>query len=517
MKIYIYIHVCCINNWKQVFTELHSNIHKSGLYKIITSIKCNILSTDDHDMLFFNNLHDSKIEILGIHNDLSVYETPTINMLYDHSWKEEFYVLYLHTKGVRHNNTNINVIDWINFLMYFNIKRYETCVKNLLEYDTVGVNLHIADETAPTHYSGNFWWSKSEYIRKLGKCVYTHYTSPEMWITEKDIGKNLCLWKSNVNHYNERYEEDIYTKFNMKIYYGVYDCVIDITDVCLSKFTQNNIISIPIGDVNRASHFTDPAFGVVKKIFLYHNEIITEYDEYTKIEINTLNNTLVVNSENDIIRKLLVIHSKIHLKHGCFYDEFPEQKMSAMYFTGKEKVLEIGANVGRNSLIIASLLKESANLVSLECDNHIAEQLTENRNANNFSFHIENSALSNRKLIQKGWNTIPSDILLEGYNWVNTISLNNLKAKYNIAFDTLVLDCEGAFYYILMDMPEILDNIKLIIMENDYLETDKKEFIDKVLAKKHFYVDYSAPLLDIYAGYTGPCVNNFYEVWKRVV
>jgi FkbM family methyltransferase len=191
--------------------------------------------------------------------------------------------------------------------------------------------------------------------------------------------------------------------------------------------------------------------------------------------------------------------------------------MAARYLEGHEKVLEIGANIGRNSLIIASLLEDSKNLVSLECDVNIAKQLAENRDLNNLGFHIENSALSNRKLIQKGLDTIPSDVLIEDYNWVDTISLVDLKAKYNIVFDTLVLDCEGAFYYILMDMPEILDNINVIIMENDYWNEDNKKYIDDVLMKNRFYVDYSAPLLDIYAGYTGPYVNNFYEVWKRVV
>jgi len=58
--------------------------------------------------------------------------------------------------------------------------------------------------------------------------------------------------------------------------------------------------------------------------------------------------------------------------------------------------------------------------------------------------------------------------LLNGYKWVKTITYDDLKLKYKINFDTLVLDCEGAFYYILMDMPEILENIKLIIMENNY-------------------------------------------------
>ena len=147
--------------------------------------------------------------------------------------------------------------------------------------------------------------------------------------------------------------------------------------------------------------------------------------------------------------------------------------------------------------------------MTLECDPNIAAQLTHNRDLNNMKFHIESSALSNRKLIQKGWDTIASDTLLPGYKPVNIISWNNLNNKYNIKFDTLVLDCEGAFYYILMDMPEMLNNISLIIMENDYWDISHKNYIDNILTQHNFYVDYSE------GGGWGPCVNNFFEVWKR--
>jgi hypothetical protein len=102
-----------------------------------------------------------------------------------------------------------------------------------------------------------------------------------------------------------------------------------------------------------------------------------------------------------------------------------------------------------------------------------------------------------------------SDILLEGYKEVNTITWEELNKKYNIQFDTLVLDCEGAFYNILMDMPEILDNIKLIIMENDYHNITKKEYVDEVLLKNNFHMSCSE------GGGWGPCKDYFYEVWKK--
>jgi FkbM family methyltransferase len=295
----------------------------------------------------------------------------------------------------------------------------------------------------------------------------------------------------------------------MKITYGLEDKTVDVTIICLTKLLKNNIITIPSGDDARASFFQDPLFGTVKKIYILNGSTLTEYDANQTIKINIVDNTIHSISNLEIDTKLSTIQSKLHLKYGSFEHELPEQKMVTRYFTGKEKVLEIGGNIGRNSLIIASILEDSSNLVVLECDSNIANQLLENRELNNFKFNIENAALSKRKLIQQGWNTIVSDTVLEGYQPVHTITFTELSSKYKIDFDTLVLDCEGAFYYILMDMPEIINNVNLIVMENDYWELSHKLYIDAVLTKNNFYRDY------VEGGGWGPCANNFFEVWKR--
>jgi len=240
-----------------------------------------------------------------------------------------------------------------------------------------------------------------------------------------------------------------------------------------------------------------------------------EYEDYYIIEINTIDNTInpinTIEINNNINEKLANIHSRLNIKYGSLNEELAEQKMAIKYLKGNEKVLEIGGNIGRNSLVIASILSNEKNLVTLESDPDIAKQLEENRDLNNLNFYIEGSALSNTKMIQHSWDTVKSDILLEGYKWVNTIKFNEFKNKYNIEFDTLVLDCEGAFYYILIDMPEILDNINLIIMENDYHDIEHKEYVDDMLKKHDFYVDY------VEGGGWGIYKDRFYEVWKKNV
>lgn len=297
----------------------------------------------------------------------------------------------------------------------------------------------------------------------------------------------------------------------MKILYGLSDNNIDVTEICLNKLTKNNVIIIPPSDSKRAHYFTDPINGVLKKIIIDNNNNITEYADFYTITINLTDNTIHTINENDINQKIIQIHSTLNINYGSFYHELPEQKMAIKYLHGNEKVLEIGGNIGRNSLVISRILQNPRDLVVLESDTDIAKQLLENRNINNLDFIIENSALSKRKLIQSGWITIESDVLLDGYKHVNTITYEELLSKYNIEFDTLVLDCEGAFYYILMDMPEILQNINLIIMENDYNEIKEKDYIDDVLIKNNFYRHY------VEGGGWGPCCDNFFEVWKKSI
>ena len=294
----------------------------------------------------------------------------------------------------------------------------------------------------------------------------------------------------------------------LSIFYGTELYKKNVTDICMNKLLSNDTIVIPAGDHIRANYFTDPIYGYKKYVYVTFDDDTKSYDDSYIVKINVVTSTVTIQNDNNIISTLQNIHKKLNIKYGSLEDELPEQKMVVRYLTGNENVLEIGGNIGRNSLVISSII-DSNNLVVLESDENIAKQLMENRNINSFSFNVEPSALSKRKLIQRGWDTKPSDILENGYNWVKIISYEELCNKYVIPFDTLILDCEGAFYYILLDMPEVLDNIKIIIMENDYHDISHKLYIDSILKQNQFTRDY------VEAGGWGPCYDYFFEVWKK--
>lgn len=308
------------------------------------------------------------------------------------------------------------------------------------------------------------------------------------------------------------------------IKYGIKTQNIDITQVSYETLMNNSIIRIPRNDTSRAMIFTDSVPGIKKDVIICHGENEYSYNDTTEVYIDTINGKIYTIGDvipkhiiecypEIVVNTLIVIHRVVPLKHGWFMNEFPEQKLSVRFITGNEKILEIGSNVGRNTFVMSYILNKCNNnkLVSLESNNAVFKQLVENKNATNLDFFPENAALSKRNLIQNPylWNTIVSDEVLEGYQKVNTVTFDELEKKYNITFDTLVMDCEGAFYYILLDMPEILNNINLIIMENDYEDIEHKKYIDDLLKKNGLSVVYSE------GDGWGPCADYFYEVWKR--
>jgi FkbM family methyltransferase len=152
---------------------------------------------------------------------------------------------------------------------------------------------------------------------------------------------------------------------------------------------------------------------------------------------------------NEAKAKLNDIHSKIILIHGSLEEEYDEQLLSVKYIIPTDIVLEIGGNYGRNSCTIASILNDSSNLLVIESDPDNSIKLKENRNNNNLNFLIEDSAISNINLYQKYRTTKPIDEIndIEKWKQINTKTWDEIKNKYNMNFNTLVVDCQGALYY----------------------------------------------------------------------
>lgn len=95
--------------------------------------------------------------------DVTKYEFPTLEMLREFAIRNpEYYILYLHTKGVSRNIDSVK--DWRACMLYFMVEKYLTCVNQLLKFQTCGINYMIGPMP---HYQGNFWWARADYISTL--------------------------------------------------------------------------------------------------------------------------------------------------------------------------------------------------------------------------------------------------------------------------------------------------------------------------------------------------------------
>jgi len=226
-KIIIYIHIACLNTYEDIFMNLVNYIKESKLYDVVYEIRCGVLGIQSQT---FKNFIDkfNKIKIVKEDENLKLYENFTINKIIEDSKIEDVYILYLHTKGCTKPN-NININSWVNYLCYFNIEQWKICLNYLENCDMVGVNLQDKS-SEELHYAGNFWWTKSDYIKYMEKIIDKSYNASEFHMTKDGLGKFIGLWHSSCPHYNKEYPRKLYENKKILPY-----------ELTASKKTLNNL------------------------------------------------------------------------------------------------------------------------------------------------------------------------------------------------------------------------------------------------------------------------------------
>ena len=198
------------------FTEQYKRvcfIHSCHIKEVGTSILENMVEMvlrQEFDKIFVVNIGEPvnivhpKIQVIEYSKNIYSFELETINLIRTFSENQECDVLYLHTKGITHNHTNIK--DWVTMMLYFLVEKTEECVEKLKEYDTVGCNLYLYyPRGCRSHYSGNFWWAKTSYLRTLPYLSIISRHDAEWWVMSNHRNKSYCMHNSNIVHYQSSY------------------------------------------------------------------------------------------------------------------------------------------------------------------------------------------------------------------------------------------------------------------------------------------------------------------------
>lgn len=191
-NIYGFHHICLINNGIDILFDQINSIKASGLYLASNKIFCSVLGRIPSGFTF-----PYKYETVYTSTDTSSYERKILEYMYLFSKENTGNFWYVHTKGVTRNSNvvlNANIKIWRKYLEYFVIERFEDCIKYLENYDVVGVNYRCIPKS---HFSGNFWWTTSDYVKTNPPDFdYNYYYETEMWIC-KNTTKTFELFNTN--------------------------------------------------------------------------------------------------------------------------------------------------------------------------------------------------------------------------------------------------------------------------------------------------------------------------------
>jgi len=183
---------CCYGNYINVMKEQLTILIESGLYKKTKQLyifMC-LLNNDNQDQVLELLKHyDTETKITLVATSRNLYEKFAINNYKNYiNDASKYYLYYFHTKAVsRSEPLFTNVRQTLN---YYTLTQFEININLLNYYDAVGCSLSTYPKV---HFSGNFWWARSDYLNKLSEPINNAYLAPEMYIGLVPNGKLISL------------------------------------------------------------------------------------------------------------------------------------------------------------------------------------------------------------------------------------------------------------------------------------------------------------------------------------
>ena len=181
MKIKGFWHIYLINHWYSIILDQLRILLISGLYDQCEEINISCIGDEIQKTYLeqFILTPYPKLKLKFYSNKAELYEFPALRLIEEDN--SEYLGFYFHLKAVT-RPFDLMQNHWRSWLNEMILNRWEEN-KNRVEnnYDVSSVNYF----TNPDHFSGNFWWFNSQYIKSLPKIdtldlTYRWYA--EQWI-----------------------------------------------------------------------------------------------------------------------------------------------------------------------------------------------------------------------------------------------------------------------------------------------------------------------------------------------
>jgi GR25 family glycosyltransferase involved in LPS biosynthesis len=224
LKNVCFIHSCHLKEkGTESLDKLLEQINNSGLSVKLDLIIINNIGIEIDTLKYETT---NKIKVINYSQNTQLWEIPTLKLMHYFSLQQlnKVKILYLHTKGITYNKgTQIydNVQDWINYMIYWLVEKWDECIKLLKHHNTVGVNYMSEPHK---HWSGNYWWSTSKHISNLDVSKLVSKHDSEWWCNSHNETNHYELHNSKKNHYEQSYKKEEYTNLNNEISINFFVC-----------------------------------------------------------------------------------------------------------------------------------------------------------------------------------------------------------------------------------------------------------------------------------------------------
>jgi SAM-dependent methyltransferase len=192
-KVEIFYHIAAIGNWREVVSEHFALLGKVGLHSAHMSFLGEMEGLD-HVMRCSADANVN-VTIAWLDHRLTLYETPALKTIEDWVRINEGSILYFHTKGVSAPNDPYKR-RWRDLMNQHVICNWLENVRHLDEFDLVGVNWRHCPPIS--HFCGNFWWARSDWIRSLAPfdLYYENPRYPSNWDSGRRLGCEFWISSS---------------------------------------------------------------------------------------------------------------------------------------------------------------------------------------------------------------------------------------------------------------------------------------------------------------------------------
>ncbi|RFM26948.1 class I SAM-dependent methyltransferase [Deminuibacter soli] len=184
-QVKLFYHLACMHEWQPVFEEQMQQLQQQGF----TAIELSVLGSEQDLQQVRDTCRKLGIQYnLNFHSpELTYFETPAMLAIESHARRYNGYVLYLHSKGVS-NPHHWPKARWRRLMMEQLVQNWQQCAIQLPYYDAIGVNWR--DMPPVSHFSGNFWYAATGYIRSLAD-FREYYESPRYHIGDSINARRL--------------------------------------------------------------------------------------------------------------------------------------------------------------------------------------------------------------------------------------------------------------------------------------------------------------------------------------